>query len=184
MSYFQRTRPECKIGIICTTGRQNEIDCFSVDGFCSHCNTVIEAMGCFCHFFPVKKCVYLSLKRSSNVVVRRESSMNWDETTKEKKASIIEMWECAWWRLYRRSSNVELQIRESIQYRLLTPRRNKAWKITWLCAMRFWSNSSIKTKFANFPSVFKNNLVSKNYIGKLMKDYAEQERLLSQARKM
>ena len=27
-------------------------DSFSVDGFCSHCNTVFEDMGCFYHFCP------------------------------------------------------------------------------------------------------------------------------------
>ena len=47
MSYFQRTRPECESESFFTTGRQKKIDRFSVDGFCSHCNTVCEAMGCF-----------------------------------------------------------------------------------------------------------------------------------------
>ena len=55
MSYFQRTRPECEIESFLTTGRQKKIDCFSVDGFCSHCNTVFEAMGCFYHFCPCKE---------------------------------------------------------------------------------------------------------------------------------
>ena len=50
MSYFQRGRPECEIESFFTTGRQKKIDCFSVDDFCSHCNTVFEAMGCFYHF--------------------------------------------------------------------------------------------------------------------------------------
>ena len=45
MSYFQRTRPECEIESFFTTGRQKKIGCFTVDGFCSHCNTVFEAMG-------------------------------------------------------------------------------------------------------------------------------------------
>ena len=40
MSYFQSTRPDCNIESFFTTGRQKKIDCFSVDGFCSHCNTV------------------------------------------------------------------------------------------------------------------------------------------------
>ena len=45
MSYFQRQRPECKIESFYTTGAQKMIDCFKVDGFCAHCNTVFEAMG-------------------------------------------------------------------------------------------------------------------------------------------
>ena len=42
----------------------------------------------------------------------------------------------------------------------------------------------MRTNFANFPPVFKNTLVSKSDIGDLMKDYAEEERFLSQLRKM
>ena len=55
MSYFQRTRPDCKIESFYTTGRRKKIDRFSVDGFCSHCNTVFEAMGCFYHFRPCQE---------------------------------------------------------------------------------------------------------------------------------
>ena len=50
MSYFQRTGPDCKNESFYTTGRQKKTDCFSVDGFFSHCNTVFEAMDCFYHF--------------------------------------------------------------------------------------------------------------------------------------
>ena len=50
LSHFQRTRPECEIKSFFTTGRQKKVDCFSVDGFCSHCNTVFEAKDCFYHF--------------------------------------------------------------------------------------------------------------------------------------
>ena len=50
MSYFQRQRPDCKIESFYTTGTQKNIDCFKVDGFCAHCNTVFEAMGCFYHY--------------------------------------------------------------------------------------------------------------------------------------
>ena len=55
ISYFQRIRPECKSERFFTTGKQMKIDCFSVDGFCSHCNTVFEAMGYFYHFCPCQE---------------------------------------------------------------------------------------------------------------------------------
>ena len=55
MSSFQRTRPDCKNESFYTTGRQKKIDRFSVDGFCSHCNTEFEAMGCFYHFCPCQE---------------------------------------------------------------------------------------------------------------------------------
>ena len=49
-SYFQQSQPDCKIESNITTSRQKEIDCFSVDGVCYHCNTVFEAMGCYYHY--------------------------------------------------------------------------------------------------------------------------------------
>ena len=50
MAFFQSSRPECKIESFYTIGTQRKIDCFSVDGFCGHCSTVFEALGCFYHF--------------------------------------------------------------------------------------------------------------------------------------
>ena len=47
LSYFQQIRPECNIESNVTTGRQNKIECFRVDGNCNHCKTVFEAMGCY-----------------------------------------------------------------------------------------------------------------------------------------
>ena len=77
MSYFQRTRPYCKIESLYTTGRQKKIDRFIVDGFCSHCNSVLEAMGCFYHFHPCQELrPSLTLKKISNVAVGKENSMN------------------------------------------------------------------------------------------------------------
>ena len=55
LSHFHRTRPECEIESFFTAGRKKKIDCFSVDEFCSHCNTVFEAMGCFYHYCPCQE---------------------------------------------------------------------------------------------------------------------------------
>ena len=43
---------------------------------------------------------------------------------------------------------------------------------------------NLRANFANFPPIFKNTLVSKSDIGDLMKNYAEEEGLLSQPRTM
>ena len=43
---------------------------------------------------------------------------------------------------------------------------------------------NLRSNFANFPPIFKNTLVSKSDFGELMKNYAEEEKLLSQPRKM
>ena len=38
-----------------TTGTQKKIDCLKVDGFCAHCSTVCEAMGCFYCYCPCQE---------------------------------------------------------------------------------------------------------------------------------
>ena len=50
MSFYQESRPECKIESFFTSEKQKKIDCFNVDGYCDHCKTVFEAMGCYYHF--------------------------------------------------------------------------------------------------------------------------------------
>ena len=49
MAFSQNSQPECTIESFCTTGTRQKNDSFSVDGFCSHCNTSSEALGCFYH---------------------------------------------------------------------------------------------------------------------------------------
>ena len=91
-SYFQRTRPECKIESFFTTGRQKKIDCFSVDGFCFHCNTVFEAMGCFYHFCP---CQELRLSLTEEDIQRGSKKRELDALRRhyiqEKGFKVIEM---------------------------------------------------------------------------------------------
>ena len=55
MSYFQQSRPDCRIESNMTTGRQKKIDCFSVGGLCHHCNTVFEAMVYYNHYCPCQE---------------------------------------------------------------------------------------------------------------------------------
>ena len=55
LSYFQQSRPDCKIEGNVTTARQKKIDCLSVDGICYHCNTVFGAMGCYYHYCPCQE---------------------------------------------------------------------------------------------------------------------------------
>ena len=42
----------------------------------------------------------------------------------------------------------------------------------------------LRDYFSNFPPVFKNNVISRNDIGDLMKDFAEKERIMPQLKRM
>ena len=94
MSYFQRTKPECEIEGFFAKGRQKKNDCFNIDGFCFHCNTVLEAMVCFYHFCPCQE--LLSLKWIFNGIARRELDALREHYMQEKGFNVIEMRECGW----------------------------------------------------------------------------------------
>ena len=55
MSYFQRTRPDCKIKSSTIQADRRKLIASVLTGFCSHCNTAFEAMGCFYHFCPCQE---------------------------------------------------------------------------------------------------------------------------------
>ena len=101
MSYFQRTKPECKINSFYTTGRQKKIDRFGVDGFCSPCDIVFEAMGCFYHFCPCQElCPSLiedDIKRGSR---KRELEHLRRRYIQKKGFTVIQTRKCECWRLY------------------------------------------------------------------------------------
>ena len=190
MSFFQRTSPEWEIESFFTTSRQKKIDCFSVDGFSSHCNTVFEAMGCFYHFCP---CQELRPSLTEEDIQRGSKKRELDALTRhyihEKGFKVIEMWKCEWWRLYKTANTVKQQIREIFLYRRSLAAEQlleeiKKGKLFGYVQCDIEVPEKLRSKFDNFPTIFKSTLVSNSDIGDLMKNYAEEERLLSQPRKM
>ena len=190
MSYFQRTRPKCEIQSFFTTSRLKKNDCFSVDGFCSHCNTVFDAMGCFYHFCPCQELRHsLTEKDIQSGSKKRELDALRRHYKQEKSFKGIEMWECEWWRPYKTTNTVKQQTREHFRYRRslaaqqLLEEKKKGKLFGYMqCDIEVPKN--LTSKLDNFPPMFKNTLVSKSDIGHLMENYAEEERLLSQPRKM
>ena len=190
MSYFQRTRPECKIESFFTTGSQKKIDCFSVDGFCSHCNTVFQAMCCFYHFCT---CQELRPSLTEEDIQRGSKKRELDALRRhykeEKGFQVIEMWECEWWRLYKTTNTVKHIIRQHFLRRLSLAAEQlleeiKKGKLFGYVQCDIEVPENLRSKFNIFPPIFKNTLVSKSNIGDLMKNYAEEERLWFQPRKM
>ena len=192
MTYFQRTRPECKIESFLTTGRQKNIDSFSVDGFCSHCNTVFEAMGCFYHFCLCQELLpSLTEEENQHGSKKRELDALRRHYIQEKGFKVNEMRECEWRRVYKTTNTVKQHIREHLPYRrsLATDQLSEEIKKGKLFGYVQCDNEvpeNLRANFANFPPIFKKylTLVGKSDIGDLMKNYAEEHRLLSQPRKV
>ena len=190
MSYIQRTRHDCKIESFYTTGRQDNIDRFNVDGFCSHCNTVFEAMGCFYHFCP---CQGLRPTLTEEDIKRGSRKRELDELRRgyiqEKGFTVIEMWECEWWRLYKTTNNVKLHIRQILPHRRSLTEQQllegiKKENLLGYVQCDIELPEILKANFANCPPIFRKTLVSKNDIGDLMKTYAEEDGILAQPRKV
>ena len=190
MSYFQRIRPEYEIEIFFTTGRQKKIDCFSVDVFCSHCNTVFEAMDCFYHFCPCQKLLpFLTEEHIQRGSKKRELDALRRHYIQEKGIKVIEMTNCEWWRLYKTTNTVKEHIREHFPYRLSLAAEQlleemKKGKLFGYVQCDIEIPDNVKSKFDNFPPIFKNTIDRKSENGDLMKNYAEEERLVSQPREV
>ena len=184
----QRTRPVCEIDSLFTTGRQKKTDCFSVDGFCSHCNTVFEAMSCF--FCP---CQELRPSLTEEDIQRGSKKRVLDALRRlymqEKGYKFFEIWECERWRLCKTTKTVKQQIREHFSYRRSLAAEQlleeiKEGKVFDYLQCEIEGPENSRANFACFSPIFKNTLVSKNDIGDLMKTYAEEEGIMSQPRKM
>ena len=99
------------------------------------------------------------------------------------------MWECEWWRLYKKTNAIKQHIREHFPYRRSLEAEQlleeiKKGKLFGYVQCDIEVPEILRSKFDNFPPIFKNTLDSKNDIGDLMKTYAEEEVLMSHPRKM
>ena len=169
---------------------RKKIDYFSVNGFFSHCNTVFEAMGCFYYFCPCQELrPFLTERDFQRGSKKRELDALRRHYIQEKGYKVIEMWECEGWRLYETANIVKQHIREHLLHgRSLAAEQLleeiKDGKLFGYVQCDIEVPVSLRANFANFPPIFNNTLVSKSDIGDLMKNYAEEERFLSQSQKM
>ena len=99
------------------------------------------------------------------------------------------MRDCEWRRLYKTTNTVKQHIREHFLYRRSLAADQpleeiKKGKLFGYVQYYIEVAEKLRANFANFPPIFKKILVSKSKIGELMKNYAEEERILSQPQKM
>ena len=108
MSFFQRQRPDCKIESFYTTGTQKKIDCFKVDGFCAHCKSVFEAMGCFYHYCACQEArpslTEEDIERGNK---KREMDRMKKQYIKETGYNVTEVTECEWRKLHKTTTSVK-----------------------------------------------------------------------------
>ena len=146
-------------------------------------------MGCFYHFCPCQELRYsLTEEDIQRYSKKRDLDALRRHSIQEKGFKVIEMWECEWWRLYKTTNTVKQHIREHFPYRgslatehLLEEIKERKFFGYVQCETEVPEN--LRSKFVNSAPIFKNTLFSKSDIGDLMKNYADEERLLSRPRK-
>ena len=99
------------------------------------------------------------------------------------------MWECEWWTLYKTTNTVKKHIREGFLYRRSLAAEQiledmKEGKLRGYMQCDIEVPEKLMSKFVNFPLKFKNTSVINSDFGDLMKNHVEEERLLSQPRKV
>ena len=190
LSYFQQSRPDCKIESNVTTGSQKKNDCFSVDGICYHCNTVFEAMGCYYRYCPCQK-AHPSLKDTDierGVKKRQQNELRRDYI-QQKGYQVVEMWECEWRSLYKTDASVKNHLRENFPYKRSLSEEQLLQGIIDGPLFGYVQCDTevpqhLRSCFSNFPPIFKNTVVSREDIGTLMREYAEKENIMAQPIKM
>ena len=181
-SFYQELRPECKIQSFYTTGKQKKIDCFHVDGYCDHCKTVFEAMGCYYHFCSCQEtCPSLSEQDIERGNKKREMDELRREYIKERGYKIQEMWECEWWKHFKTDSSIKNHVKTNFPYKrplstdsLLEKIKNRSLFGYVQCDLIV--PDELKPTFSNFPPIFKTIDVSRNDIGEYLKNYTEEKR--------
>ena len=161
LSYFQQTRPECRIENNVTTGGQKKIDCFSVDGICNHCNIVFETVGCYFHYCPCQEArPSLTDNEIKRGIKKREKDQTCREYIQDKGYKKFELWECNCWELYRTDATVKKHLRSNFpQQRPVSEERLiqeiKSRKLFGYVQYDLKVPEHLKAYFANFFQISK-----------------------------
>ena len=190
MSYLQSQRPNCTIESYYTTGTQKKIDCFNVDGFCAHCKTIFEAMGCYFYFCACQEArASMSEEETQKGLKKREYDELRRDYFRNEGYKVVEIWECNWWETVKGDESVKIHVRNNFPFKLPLTQESLLTKIREdklfgyvQCDLEV--PDGLKYKFSNFPPIFKNFNVSRADIGDYMRDYAIDNDLLKQSQRM
>ena len=147
-------------------------------------------MGCYYHYCPCQEArPFLTDTEIERGVKNRQKDAMRKDYVQQKGYQIVEMWECEWWSLYKSDASVKSHLRENFPYRRPL---SEEQLLQGIIDGRLFGDAQcdievpehLRDYFSNFPPIFKNTVVSRDYIGSLLKLYAEKENNMVQARRM
>ena len=188
ISWYQHTHPECSVIATTTVGYQKKVGPYSVDGFCAHCNTVLEANGCYYHCH--EKCRKFETDEEQAQALKRQA---YDAERKRYLEScgytVITCWECEFWRAVKNNGPLHGYMLREFPYippmgekTLLEKVETGAFFGLLQCSVRVPDH--LKSHFADFPPLFKNVDVSRSDIGAHMREVAESNELMKKPQRM
>ena len=93
-------------------------DSFTMDGFCGHCQTIVEALGCYYHFCPCRETQpSLDKEEFENGIRKRESDKLRKLYLEKKGYKVIEMGECVWLDQVQKNSMLKNHVRKHFPYK-------------------------------------------------------------------
>ena len=170
-------------------GREKRIGKLSVDGWCADTNTAYQFHGCFWHGCP--KCH--TDPDEINAVNGKTMGVLLTETKKHtqylrRHVKVVEMWECEW-KEVRNESDVKT---------FLTPSSRPRWTMTQqqilsavvdgtlfgMVECDICVPEELQDYFSEMQPIFKNAMVTRDDIGTFMREYAEENDIMSTPRRM
>ena len=111
------------------------------------------------------------------------------EYIQEKGYKVEEMWECEWWQNFKTNDKIKNHVRTHFPYKrplstdsLLAKMKDGSLFGYVQCDLVV--PDELKSKFANFPPVFKNTEVGRDDIGDYMKNYAIENEMIKHPQRM
>ena len=190
ISFYQKTRPECKNMSFFTSGKQKKIYCFNVDGYRDLCKTVFEAMRCYYNFCTCQEArLSLTIQDIERGNKKREMNDMRREYFKEKGYKVEERWECDWWEKFKTNDKIKNHVRAHFPYKKPLSKDSLLAKIKEGSLFGYVQcnlnpDDELKSKIANFPPIFKNTEFGRNDIGEYMKNYAIENEMLKHPQRM
>ena len=160
-------------------GREKRIGKLPVDGWCAETRTAYQFHGCFWHGCP--KCYDQNETNPKNNKTMAELLADTKKHTAylRRHVKVVEMWECQW---KRERDPQRRQKWGMTQQQIITAVVDGALFGMVECDVRV--PSELRAHFAEMQPVFKNVTVTRDDIGPFMRQYAEENDIMSAPRRM
>ena len=163
-----------------------------VDGWCQETQTVYQHQGCFWHGCECLGKTVNEVKGVDMAVLREETREN-TEYLEKLGYKVVEMWECDWKR--EKANNKELQKFIGMMHRRRMDKKQEMTEEEILQCVQegtlfgmvecdIETPAELKSTFKEMPPVFKNVEVSRDDVGDMMRQYAEEHKIMQQPRRM